>query len=90
MVTARDVPDFYEGQPRSRLFLLGHPGVGRAAIMHLPGLVVIERRAFWPLLFSAPTKQPLRVLPLFGHRCRRGHRASYTWAFGDAGDAAAD
>lgn len=80
MVTARDVPDFYEGQPRSRLFLLGHPGVGRAAIMHLPGLVLIERRAFWPLLFSAPTKQPLRVLPPYSDiAVGEGIVPSYTW-----------
>jgi hypothetical protein len=31
--------------------------------MHLPALLVIEHRAFWPLLFSAPTKQPVLVLP---------------------------
>jgi hypothetical protein len=33
------------------------------ATMHLPALLVIERRAFWPLLFSAATKQPVKVLP---------------------------
>jgi hypothetical protein len=32
------------------------------AMMHLPALLVIERKAFWPLLFSAPTKQPVKVL----------------------------
>ena len=30
---------------------------------HLPALLVIERRAFWPLLFTAAPKQPLYVLP---------------------------
>jgi len=30
---------------------------------HLPGLLVIERKAFWPLLFTAPAKQPVEVLP---------------------------
>jgi hypothetical protein len=33
------------------------------ATMHLPALLVIERKAFWPLLFTAPTKQPVRVMP---------------------------
>jgi hypothetical protein len=33
------------------------------ATMHLPALLVIERQAFWPLLFTAATKQPVRVLP---------------------------
>jgi hypothetical protein len=31
--------------------------------MHLAALLVIERHAFWPLLFSAPSKQPVKVLP---------------------------
>jgi hypothetical protein len=31
--------------------------------MHLPALLVIERKAFWPLLFTAPTKQPVAVNP---------------------------
>ena len=29
---------------------------------HMAALVLIERRAFWPLLFADPSKQPLRVL----------------------------
>jgi hypothetical protein len=33
------------------------------ALMHLPSLIVLERRGFIPLLFSDPLKQPLRVLP---------------------------
>jgi hypothetical protein len=31
--------------------------------MHLPGLLVIEHDAFWPLLFTAATKQPVKVNP---------------------------
>jgi hypothetical protein len=31
--------------------------------MHLPALLVIERHAFWPLLFTAAAKQPVRVNP---------------------------
>ncbi len=30
---------------------------------HLPALLLIERRAFWPLLFAHPSQQPIRVLP---------------------------
>lgn len=30
---------------------------------HLPALLLIERRAFWPLLFAHPAQQPIRVLP---------------------------
>jgi hypothetical protein len=32
---------------------------------HLAGLLVIERRAFWPLLFADPAQQPLAVRPPF-------------------------
>jgi hypothetical protein len=35
------------------------------ATMHLPALLVIEHRAFWPLLFTAAAKQPVRVNPPF-------------------------
>jgi hypothetical protein len=30
---------------------------------HLPALLLIERHAFWPLLFAHPAQQPIRVLP---------------------------
>lgn len=30
---------------------------------HLAALLAIERRAFWPLLFSDPSQHPIRVLP---------------------------
>jgi hypothetical protein len=30
---------------------------------HLPALALIERHAFWPLLFAHPAQQPIRVLP---------------------------
>jgi hypothetical protein len=80
MVTAHDVPDFYDGQPTSRFFLLGHPALGRAVIMHLPALALIERRAFWPLLFTASTKQPLKVLaPYSNIAVNEGVVPSYTW-----------
>ncbi len=80
MVTADDVPDFYDGQPSGRFLLFGHPGLGRTAIMHLPGLALIERRAFWPLLFTAPTKQPLKVLaPYSSIAVNEGVVPSYTW-----------
>jgi hypothetical protein len=37
--------------------------IAEDALMHLPGLLVIEREAFWPLLFSAAGKQPIVVRP---------------------------
>lgn len=40
------------------------PGVYRLT-NHLPALLVIERRAFWPLLFADPAQQPVTILPPF-------------------------
>jgi hypothetical protein len=37
--------------------------VDNDATMHLPALLVIEHKAFWPLLFTAATKQPVKVIP---------------------------
>ena len=30
---------------------------------HLPALLLIERRAFWPFLFDNPSQQPVETLP---------------------------
>lgn len=51
-------PDVLAGEPPSRRFMLSID-----AMNHLPALIVIERKAFIPYLFSDPRKQPLRVLP---------------------------
>jgi hypothetical protein len=59
-VTSADVSPFRVGQPPSRFFLVNQP-----SIMHLPALVLIEHDAFSPLLFNAPSKQPLRVRPAY-------------------------
>ncbi|MGY3492312.1 MULTISPECIES: hypothetical protein [Bradyrhizobium] len=32
---------------------------------HLPALLLIERKAFWPLLFASPAQQPITILPPF-------------------------
>ena len=60
-VRQTDVPQFGAGQPRSRFLR----ALNLTSIMHLPALVLIERDAFWPLLFTAATKQPLRVRPAY-------------------------
>jgi hypothetical protein len=43
--------------PASRHFF-----IKQESYWHLPALAVIERKAFWPLIFAEPTKQPIRVL----------------------------
>ncbi len=45
-------------EPRSRTIM-----VALDATMHMPALLVIDRQAFWPLLFSVAAKQPIRVRP---------------------------
>lgn len=35
--------------------------------LHLPALLVIERRAFWPFLFADPRQQPIAVRPPYDH-----------------------
>ena len=58
-VSAQDSPEYWDSQPLAR----------RARPMpldlHLPALLVLERHAFWPLLFADPAKQPLVVRPPF-------------------------
>jgi hypothetical protein len=35
--------------------------------LHLGSLLTIDRRAFWPLLFTVASQQPLVVLPPYSH-----------------------
>jgi hypothetical protein len=60
-VLQTDIPRFNAGQPRSRFLR----ALNLTSIMHLPALVLIEHDAFWPLLFTAVAKQPLRVRPAY-------------------------
>jgi hypothetical protein len=48
-----------QGEAPDRLVM---PGLYRLD-SHLPALLLIERRAFWPLLFADPSQQPLMVRP---------------------------
>lgn len=67
-------------EPGSRVLVArGHPGHETAGVSpperalpglyrldgHLGALLVIERRAFWPLMFADPAQQPLAVKPPF-------------------------
>jgi hypothetical protein len=59
VLAARSYPDepVYAPEPERLL-----PGL-YPTDSHLPALLLIERRAFWPLLFSHPAQQPIKVLP---------------------------
>lgn len=57
-VSDRENPAYWASVPANRKL----PGYMRLN-GHLPALLLIEHQAFWPLLFTMPTKQPLVVLP---------------------------
>lgn len=58
VVEARKDPDLLvaQGGPASRRLVYARP-----TYWNLPALLLIRQRAFWPGLFSDPTKQPIRV-----------------------------
>jgi hypothetical protein len=40
---------------------------------HLPALLLIERKAFWPILFANPAQQPIRLRPAYERLARGAH-----------------
>jgi len=50
---------FYGGLWRGR----GYAAFADPADTHLGGLLIIDRRAFWPGLFAHPSQQPVTLLP---------------------------
>jgi hypothetical protein len=43
------------------------------ADFHLPALLLIERGAFWPVLFANPAQQPIELRPRYARLARAGH-----------------
>ena len=58
-VPPEDAPEYWDTRPRRRL------SNDLRTEVHLPALLVIERRAFWPFLFANPTQQPIRLRPAY-------------------------
>ena len=56
-VADTDAPDHWRDAPGQTL------SDGTRVDLHLGGLALIERHAFWPFLFADPTQQPIRLLP---------------------------
>lgn len=50
--------------------------------VQLPALLVIERKAFWPLLFADPTQHPVRVRAPFAELAGKGWPPTYRALFG--------
>jgi len=46
---------------------------------HLGAIAVIERRAFWPLLFADPNQQPLAVKPPYQRIAQSSNPATAPW-----------
>ena len=55
-IKPEDEPDYWNiGHPARRL------SNGLRMDVHLPALLLIERRAYWPFLFDNPSQQPIRT-----------------------------
>ena len=67
-VPPEEAPAYWNAGPRNRLL-----SNGLRADYHLPALLVIERRAFWPLLFANPAQQPFRLRQPFARLAREAH-----------------
>ncbi len=67
-VPQEEAPAYWDAGPRSRRLsnLL-------RADYHLPALLLIERRAFWPILFANPAQQPIRLRPAYERLAREAH-----------------
>ncbi len=59
-VAPGEAPAYWAGAPGSRRL-----ANGIRTDTHLPALLLIERRAFWPLLFDEPSQQPVLLTPSF-------------------------
>lgn len=57
-VLPEEAPDYWRNSPPSRML-----SNGTRTDSHLPALLLIERRAYWPFLFDNPSQQPVETLP---------------------------
>jgi hypothetical protein len=64
-VPQEEAPAYWDAGPRSRRL-----SNGLRADYHLPALLLIERGAFWPVLFANPAQQPIRLRPAFARLAR--------------------
>jgi len=56
-VSPEEAPAYWRNSPLSRRL-----SYGNRLELHLPALLLIERRAFWPFLFDNPSQQPVETL----------------------------
>jgi hypothetical protein len=67
-VPQEEAPAYWDSGPRSRRL-----SNGLRADYHLPALLLIERGAFWPVLFANPAQQPIRLQPGYATLAREAH-----------------
>ncbi len=56
-VTPEEAPDYWDNGPTARRL-----SNGLRTDAHLPALLLIERRAWWPFLFDNPSQQPVETI----------------------------
>ncbi len=67
-VPQEEAPAYWDQGPRGRRL-----SNGLRADYHLPALLMIERGAFWPVLFANPAQQPIRLQPSYAKLAREAH-----------------
>jgi hypothetical protein len=67
-VPQEEAPAYWDAGPRSRRL-----SNGLRADYHLPALLLIERGAFWPVLFANPAQQPIRLQAAYAKLAREAH-----------------
>ena len=76
-VSPEEAPGYWQNAPLSRQLSLGI-----RLDHHLPALLLIERRAYWPFLFDNPSQQPVRTLPPYralAERAELDRRTTACW-----------
>jgi hypothetical protein len=64
-VPREEAQTYWDTGPRSRML----SNILRTDY-HLPALLLVERGAFWPLLFANPAQQPIRLRPAYARLAR--------------------
>lgn len=75
-VAPQEAPSYWAAGPRSRRL-----SNTLRAEFHMAALVLIERGAFWPVLFANPAQQPIALRPAYARLARQQERGPSHAAF---------
>ena len=67
-VPQEEAPAYWDAGPRSRWL-----SNTLRTDFHMPALLLIERGAFWPILFANPAQQPIRLRPEYARLAQEAH-----------------